>query len=171
MVCGLAISAASLGLLGAAADLGEDLLVVPGVAAGRARRVDAFLAVDELDDGAGGVAHGAVLGDLEVLQGVDEAALHVAGAAGADGRVDEALAATHGVEEVLRGRQAGLVGRGDEALGLGAEVAPLEVRQGALVVAAVDALAADGLLADEAGRSEEHTSELQSRLHLACRLL
>src|SRR2546422_11652792 len=27
------------------------------------------------------------------------------------------------------------------------------------------------VLADETGRSEEHTSELQSRLHLVCRLL
>src|SRR2546422_6802335 len=27
------------------------------------------------------------------------------------------------------------------------------------------------LLADDEGRSEEHTSELQSRLHLVCRLL
>src|SRR5688572_32524723 len=100
MVCWLAMLRASLlAALGVALDLGEHLLEVDGVAAGRARRVHTVFTVGELDDGARGVAHGAVLGDLEVFQGVDQAALHVAGAARTDGRVDETLTSTHGVEE------------------------------------------------------------------------
>src|SRR5687768_18101815 len=39
------------------------------------------------------------------------------------------------------------------------------------VVGAVGAAAAHAALAAHALRSEEHTSELQSRLHLVCRLL
>src|SRR2546422_6834548 len=35
----------------------------------------------------------------------------------------------------------------------------------------VDVSAAAGIYGSEIGRSEEHTSELQSRLHLVCRLL
>src|SRR2546429_3659402 len=34
-----------------------------------------------------------------------------------------------------------------------------------------EVMAASDALVDNAGRSEEHTSELQSRLHLVCRLL
>src|SRR2546422_4509802 len=41
----------------------------------------------------------------------------------------------------------------------------------ALYGAAIDCGATRICLADTVGRSEEHTSELQSRLHLVCRLL
>src|SRR2546422_7023708 len=45
---------------------------------------------------------------------------------------------------------------------------PISIHQKEMLVAGADALAND--LFDEF-RSEEHTSELQSRLHLVCRLL
>src|SRR2546422_7263941 len=40
-----------------------------------------------------------------------------------------------------------------------------------LVARVVDVQEADAKRRDQDGRSEEHTSELQSRLHLVCRLL
>ena len=45
--------------------------------------------------------------------------LHVARLGGLDGGVDQALAAAHGVEEELRGREARVEAVGHEALGLG----------------------------------------------------
>jgi hypothetical protein len=48
--------------------------------------------------------HGSAL-DGEVLHGLDQAALDVAGAGRLDRRVDQPLAAAHGVEEEFLGRQ------------------------------------------------------------------
>src|SRR4029077_20447945 len=117
----------------------------------RARRVDTVFAVSVLDDRAGGVADRPVVDELQVLQGVDQPALQVAGPARPDGRVDETFATTHRVEEVLRRREAVLVVRGDEAARVGAEIAPGEVRERPVVVAAEQSLAPDRLLADGAG--------------------
>src|SRR5581483_2938253 len=138
-----------------AQDVLDGLVHVDRLAAQGARGVHAVLAVDELDDGARGVAHGAVILDLQVLQRVDQAALHVAGPARAHGGVHEAFAATHGVEEELQGREAALVRVLHEALGLGAQVAHREVGERAAMIAARDALAAHGLLAHAAGHLGE----------------
>src|SRR5687768_18567926 len=54
-----------------------------------------------------------------------------------------------------------VVGGGDQVRAVG------RPREGVQRVA----MAAERLLEGDAGRSEEHTSELQSRLHLVCRLL
>src|SRR2546422_2758149 len=48
---------------------------------------------------------------------------------------------------------------------------PLQVALPLLIVALVPPVAQAWLNAARASRSEEHTSELQSRLHLVCRLL
>ncbi|MBA7480250.1 hypothetical protein ES707_15699 [subsurface metagenome] len=58
-------------------------------------RVDPVLSILELDDAALGVPDGAIVLYPEMLQGVDEAALHVAALLGTDGGVDEPLPATH----------------------------------------------------------------------------
>src|SRR5579871_2317251 len=139
-------------------DMGQDLVQRDGGALERAGRVDPVLAVLVLDDGARGVPDRAVLGDLQVLEGVDQPALHVPGPARPDRRVDETLAPSHGVEEVLRRREPALVRRRDEPAGVGPQVAPAEVRQGAAEVAAQEALAPDRLLAHGARhlRQVEH---------------
>src|SRR6266704_1253884 len=105
------------------------------------------------------VAARAVLLDLPVLEGVDQPALHVAGPGRPDGGVDEPFAPAHRVEEVLSRIEAALVRRLDESLRLRAEVAFLEVRQGAVPVAATQALASDRLLSDRPG----HLGQVQHR--------
>ena len=95
---------------------------------------------------------------MEVLEGVDQPALHVAGPARPHGRVDQTLPPSHGVEEVFRRRQAALVVRGDESAGVGAQVAAAIVRQRPVEESPHEALAPDGLLPDGAGhlRQVEH---------------
>ena len=109
-------------------------------------RVDAVLAVPELYDVADAVAHRAVVLDAQVLEGVDEAALHVAALLSAYSRVDQTLAATHAVEEVLQRREPVAVAVVDEAPRLRRRVPVLEVGQCAVLVAPHDALATDRLL-------------------------
>ena len=90
-------------------NLVDDAVNVHGVAADAAGGVYSVLAEPELDQRGGGVAHGPVLHHLQVLQRVDEAALHVTRTGGSHGRVHQSLPAAHRVEEVLRGGHAGLV--------------------------------------------------------------
>ena len=136
----------------------DDLVQRDGQTAVPARRVDAVLAVLVLDDRAGGVAYRPVLVDVEVLEGVDQPALHVAGPARPHGRVDQTLPPSHGVEEVFRRRQAALVVRGDESAGVGAQVAAAIVRQRPVEESPHEALAPDGLPPNGAGhlRQVEH---------------
>lgn len=106
------------------------------------------LAVDELDDVAERVAHGAVVGDHDVLERLDEPALDVSRLGGLDGRVDESLSPGHGVEkELLRG-EAAEVRVLDEAARLGRVVVLGEVRQRAELEPERHALALDDLLPD-----------------------
>lgn len=67
--------------------------------------------------------------DGEVLHGLDQAALDVAGAGRLHRRVDQPLTAAHGVEEELLGRQPPQVGVLDEASRLGAIVILLQCRR------------------------------------------
>ena len=110
--------------------------------------VEAVLAVGELDDGLVAVADGVVVVDVEVLEGLHEAALHVACLCCLDRRVDEALAAAHGVEEELVGREAVVEAVLDKALCRGVLGVDGEVGEGPADEAVGDAGAADDLLAD-----------------------
>src|SRR6056297_3100569 len=119
----------------------------------------AVLAELELDDPARGVPDRAVVLRLQLGERVDEPALEVAGLGGPDRRVDEPLAAAHRVEEELLRGEPAAVGVLHEAVRLrGEEVRPV-VRERPVLVAAVDPLAADRLLADGAG----HLRQIQHR--------
>ena len=111
--------------------------------------LEAVVAVDDGDDLAPGVAHGAVVAQAVVLHVGGEAAVDVARGGGLDGRVDEPLAAAHGVEEELGGGEPDGVGVDAEAAGLGRGVAGGEAREGAARARGADAAAVDHLLAHE----------------------
>jgi len=70
-----------------------------------AGRVEAIVTKHKLDDLAGGGAHGAVVLDAQVLEALDQSALHVARLGRLHGRVHQPLPAGHGVEEELGGGQ------------------------------------------------------------------
>ncbi len=69
------------------------------------RGLDAILALGHLHHGTADRAHGAVLGHVEVLHGLDQSALDVARVRRLDGRINETLTACLRVEEELRGHQ------------------------------------------------------------------
>ena len=112
------------------------------------RRVHAVLAVQELNHVAERVAHRAVVLHHDVLHGLDEPTLNVAGLGGLDRRVDETLATAHGVEEELLRREAREVRVGHEAAALGQQVVLVKVRQRAVAEAVRHTLALDVLLSD-----------------------
>src|SRR5207245_5995654 len=140
-----------------AEDLLQDVVDVNRAALDAAGRIDAVLAELELDDRVRRVPDRPVFLDFEVFEGVDQPALHVPRAGRPDGRVDEPFPTSHRVEEVLRRVEAALVRRFDESFRLRAEVALPEVRQGAVPVAATQALATDRLLSNR----PRHLREVQ----------
>src|SRR5205823_1091376 len=71
----------------------------------------------------------------------------------------QAFPAAHRMEKVFRRMEAALVRRFDEALRLRSEVSFLEVREGAVPIAAAEPLPADRLLADRS----RHLGEVQHR--------
>jgi len=82
----------------------------------------AIFAVEELNHLLLRSAHGAVILDHHVLQGLDQTALYVARLGSLDGCIDETLTTTHGVEEELLRRESAQVAVLNEALALWAEV-------------------------------------------------
>ena len=79
-------------------------------------RIQPIVAKLELYKVALGRAHRAVVLHRQVLQHLHQSPLHVARLCGLHSGIDEALTATHGVEEKLRRGQAREEGVGDEAL-------------------------------------------------------
>lgn len=110
--------------------------------------VEAVLAVGELDNGLVAVADGVVVVDVEVLEGLHEAALHVACLGCLDCRVDKTLAAAHSVEEELVGREAVVEAVLDKAFSRGVLGVDGEVGESPADEAVGDARATDDLLAD-----------------------
>eukprot|EP00047_Mylnosiga_fluctuans_P009121 m.10081 g.10081 ORF g.10081 m.10081 type:complete len:806 (-) comp2487_c0_seq1:1984-4401(-) len=121
--------------------------------------VQAVITVAELNDSANGGADRQIVVCREVLEGLHQTTLHVARLGGLDGRVDEALAAAHGVEEELRRRQPRVEAVANEALGGRMAVQTPEVRQRALLEAVGDTRPANRLLAD----TRNHLREVQKR--------
>ncbi len=105
----------------------EDVIDVDSPALHAPRGIYAVFPEPELDDRVRCVPDGPVFLDLQVLESVDESALHIPGPGRPNGGVHEAFATSHRMEEVLGGVEAGLVGRLHESLRLGAQVAFLEV--------------------------------------------
>mmetsp|Transcript_13686 Transcript_13686/g.32412 ORF Transcript_13686/g.32412 Transcript_13686/m.32412 type:complete len:631 (+) Transcript_13686:410-2302(+) len=93
--------------------------------------VHAVLTVQELDHVPAAVADRPVVLDHDILHGLHQAALDVAGRRGLDCSVDEALPASHGVEEELLRRESPEVRVLDKAAGLRAIIIGCEVGQGA----------------------------------------
>src|SRR5207244_7184843 len=140
-------------------DLLQDVIDVDRAPLDAAGRIDAVFAELELDDRVRRVSDRAVLLDLQVLEGVDQAALHVSRPRRPHRGVDEAFPSAHRVEEIFRRVETALVRRFHEALRLRAEVALLEMWEGAVPVAAAQALPADRLLPDRSG----HLGEIEHR--------
>src|SRR5207247_1774195 len=92
-----------------AEDLLQDVVDVDRASLDAAGGIHAVLPELELDDRVRRVPDGPVLLHLEVLQGVDQTALHVPRPRGTDGGIDEAFASAHRVEEVLRRMEPALV--------------------------------------------------------------
>mmetsp|Transcript_9224 Transcript_9224/g.37950 ORF Transcript_9224/g.37950 Transcript_9224/m.37950 type:complete len:753 (+) Transcript_9224:1411-3669(+) len=113
-------------------------------------RVDAVLAVAELDDGAVRVAHSVVVLHHQALEVLDEAALEVSGLARLHRGIDQALAACHAVEEELLRPDARQVAVAHVAACPGAAVARLKARQGLAARHHRHAPALQHLLAEEA---------------------
>ena len=113
--------------------------------------VYAVLAVQELYDVPVRIAHGPVVFQPYVLEGVDQAALHVAALLRANGRVHQPLPAAHGVEKELQGREPLAVVCLYEAVRVRIVVVLAVVGQGAVGVAGQQARPAPGLLAEGAG--------------------
>lgn len=111
--------------------------------------IDPIFAKFELDDVIDGITDRAVIADGEVLKGVNEAALHVARLRGADGGIDEAFAATLGMEEEFDRIETFPIIGFNKAAGGGAKVFPMEMGEGAVVIAAEDTFPTDGLLTDD----------------------
>eukprot|EP00958_Prasinococcus_capsulatus_P026051 scaffold4543_cov350-Prasinococcus_capsulatus_cf.AAC.1 len=112
-----------------------------------AHRVHAVLPVQELHDVPVAVAHRAVVLHHHVLHRLHQPALDVARLTRLHRRVDQALAAAHGVEEELLRGQPPQVRVLHEAARLGPEVVLGEVRQRAVQEPERDALALHVLLA------------------------
>jgi hypothetical protein len=79
------------------------------------REVIDGLAID--NDAAAGRPHRAVVGHLQVLEGVDHPPLEVPALGRPDGGIHEPFAAADGMEEELGGGEAALVAVLDEAVG------------------------------------------------------
>src|SRR6266436_8778161 len=105
------------------------------------------------------------VGGRRDLERVDDAA-EDAVVAGARGQLEEPLRAV-ALEQRVEGRLLDLV-LAEQLLGVGDDLALLG---GELAGVALLPDHVDGFLPHAGPRSEEHTSELQSRLHLVCRLL
>ena len=119
------------------------------------RRVYPVFPVEELNYVAVGVADSEVVLDLQVLQRVHEAALHVAALLRPHRRVDEPLPPPHRVEEELGGVEPVPVVALDETLGLGGGVVPGEVTERPSPKPLLDPLSADRLL-PQGGRHLPH---------------
>lgn len=63
--------------------------------------VHAILAIDELDEITEGMSDGPIIADLNILQGLHETTLDVTRFGSLDSSVDETLATSHGVKELL----------------------------------------------------------------------
>lgn len=119
--------------------------------------VDAVFAEFELNDMIDSITDGAVIADSEVLEGVNEAALHVARLRGTDGGIDETFAAALGMEEEFDRIEAYTIVGFDKAAGGGTEVFPMEMGEGAGAIAPEDAFTTDGLLAE----NDAHLGEIE----------
>lgn len=109
--------------------------------------VHSVFSVEELQDVSARVAHRAVVVDHYVFHGLYQAPLDVARLGGLAGRVYNALAPSHCVEEHLLRRQPAEVGVGHEAAALRSVVVLYKVRERSVAKAEGDALALHVLLA------------------------
>ena len=108
----------------------------------------AVLAIEELDHFSECVSDGPIISNHEVLHGLHEPPLDVPSGGRLNGRVDETLATTHGVEEEFLGRKPPQIGIFNESSTLGTKVVLGEVGQRALVEAERNTLAFNILLTD-----------------------
>src|SRR5207247_35076 len=100
-------------------DLLKDVVDVDRSTLHASGRIHAVLTELKLDDRVRRIPDRPVFFHLEILEGVDQAALHVSRPRRAHGRVDEAFAPAHRVEEVFRRMEAALIRRFHEAFRLG----------------------------------------------------
>ena len=103
---------------------------------------------------------------MQVLHRLYELALDVARVRSFDGRINQALAAAHGVEEELRGAHAGDEGVLHEAARLHAVVKAREVGQRAVLERVLDAATRNQLLAQQRGHLRDvQLGALGARVH------
>ena len=93
------------------------------------RRVHTVLTVQELNDVADAVTHGAVVLDDDVFHRLDETSLNVTSLGRFNGGIDQTFAATHGVEEELLRGQTAQVRVFDETTRFWTEIILAKVRQ------------------------------------------
>ena len=110
------------------------------------RSIHPVLPVSQLYQVAIRVPNGPIVVDHEPLHGFDQTTLDVPRPGGLNGRVDETLTTTHGVEVELVRSETGEVGVLHEALALGTVVVLDKVRQGAVTEAEWDSLPLNVLL-------------------------
>ena len=109
----------------------------------------AVFAVRELHNEAARVPHSTIVIRHEILHGLDELTLEVAGIGRLHCRINQTLTARHGVKEEFGRCQSLDEGGLDEAACLGAVIVALEMRQRTILETVADALALNRLLAEQ----------------------